>query len=105
MSPTQPPARRRAAGQASHADAVYAAIKHDILSGALGPGAPLREEALSRSHAVSRTPVREALSRLEREGLASRRSRTGLVVSELNADEVIDLYVLREALEGLVARL
>jgi DNA-binding GntR family transcriptional regulator len=97
--------RVRHTGHPSHADAVYVAIKHDILSGALGPGATLREEALSRSHAVSRTPVREALSRLEREGLASRRSRRGLVVSELNADEVIDLYVLREALEALVARL
>jgi DNA-binding GntR family transcriptional regulator len=90
---------------ASHADTVYTALKEAILSGALGPGAPLREEALGRSHAVSRTPVREALSRLEREGLASRHARSGLVVSTINADEILDLYVLRETLEGLVARL
>jgi DNA-binding GntR family transcriptional regulator len=97
--------RSRSISRASHADAVYAALKQDILSGVLGPGAPLREEALGRSHAVSRTPVREALSRLENEGLASRHTRNGLVVSEVNADEIIDLYVLRETLEGLVARL
>jgi DNA-binding GntR family transcriptional regulator len=87
-----------------HADVVYEALKRDILGGRLAPGAPLREEALGRSHQVSRTPVREALSRLESEGLAARHPRSGLVVSDPNLDEIIDLYVLREALEGLAAR-
>jgi len=96
---------RRVPGQDSHAEAVYAATKRDILSSTLAPGTPLREEALARAHGVSRTPVREALTRLEREGLLWRRSRTGLVVSEVSQDRLIDLYVLREALEGLVGRL
>ena len=89
----------------SHAEAVYQDLKHEILSGGLLPGAILREEDLARRHQVSRTPVREALSRLEAEGLAARHAGAGLVVSELGPDEIIDLYVLREALEGLAARL
>jgi DNA-binding GntR family transcriptional regulator len=88
-----------------HSETVYEALKRDIRSGVLAPGAPLREEELGRSHRVSRTPVREALSRLETEGLAARRPRAGLVVATLTLDEIIDLYVLREALEGLAARL
>jgi DNA-binding GntR family transcriptional regulator len=89
----------------SHADSVYAALKRDILSGALPPGATLREEELARRHDVSRTPVREALGRLESEGLAARHQGSGLLVSEVGPDEIIDLYVLREALEGLAARI
>jgi DNA-binding GntR family transcriptional regulator len=98
-------ATRRQPQRRSHAETVYDALKRDILSGTLPPGAILREEDLARRHQVSRTPVREALSRLETEGLAARHTGTGLLVSELGADEIIDLYVLREALEGLAARL
>jgi DNA-binding GntR family transcriptional regulator len=89
----------------SHAETVYDAVKQAILSGALAPGATLREEELARRYEVSRTPVREALSRLESEALAARYQGSGLVVSELGPDDIIDLYVLREALEGLAARL
>jgi DNA-binding GntR family transcriptional regulator len=96
---------KRAQQRQSHAESVYEALKRDILSGALPPGATLREEELARRHEVSRTPVREALGRLESEGLAARHQGTGLLVSELGPDEIIDLYVLREALEGLAARI
>ena len=96
---------RQAAVRVPQAERVYASLKHDILQGVLPPGTSLREEELGRSHQVSRTPVREALSRLEIEGLAARRPRAGLVVSTPTLDEIIDLYVVREALEGLAARL
>jgi DNA-binding GntR family transcriptional regulator len=96
---------KRGGRQQPHADTVYASLKRDILGGILAPGSPLREEELGRSHQVSRTPVREALSRLESEGLAARHPRSGLVVSDPSLDEIVDLYVLREALEGLAARL
>jgi DNA-binding GntR family transcriptional regulator len=89
----------------SHAEAVYDALKKGILSGELQPGTTLREEELARRHQVSRTPVREALSRLETEGLAARYQGSGLLVSELGQDDIVDLYVLRESLEGLAARL
>ena len=88
-----------------HSETVYAALRRDILRGVLAPGAPLREEELGRSHQVSRTPVHEALSRLEAEGLAERHPRAGLVVTTPTLDEIIDLYVFREALEALAARL
>ena len=68
------------------------ALKKDILSGALAPGSTLREEELARRHDVSRTPIREALGRLETEGLAARHQGTGLLVAELGPDEIIDLY-------------
>lgn len=97
---SQTPPRAR-----SRADAVYADLRRDILAGKLAPGSPLREVELGRSHRVSRTPVREALSRLETEGLAARHPRSGLVVSAPTLDEIIELYVFREALEGLAARL
>jgi DNA-binding GntR family transcriptional regulator len=103
--PRRAAAARRPLPPQSHAETVYDALKKDILNGTLAPGAILREEDLARRHRVSRTPVRAALSRLETEGLATRHSGTGLLVSELGPDEIIDLYVLREALEGLAVRL
>jgi DNA-binding GntR family transcriptional regulator len=103
--PTRIARARRAPQRQSHAETVYDALKRDILSGTLAPGSILREEELARRHQVSRTPVREALSRLETEGLATRHGGAGLLVSELGTDEILDLYVLREALEGLAARL
>jgi DNA-binding GntR family transcriptional regulator len=84
---------------------VYDGLKNAIVSGEFPPGVSLREEELARRYEVSRTPVREALSRLEAEALAERHQGGGLVVSELGLDDIIDLYVLREALEGLAARL
>jgi len=104
-TPRGVPVARRLQPSQSHAETVYDALKKDILNGTLAPGAILREEDLARRHHVSRTPVRAALSRLETEGLAARHAGTGLLVSELGPDEIIDLYVLREALEGLAVRL
>jgi DNA-binding GntR family transcriptional regulator len=76
-----------------------------ILADRLSPGASLRKEEFGRSHRVSRTPVREALSRPKVEGLASRHPRAGVVDCAPTLDEIIDLYTLRKALEGLAARL
>jgi DNA-binding GntR family transcriptional regulator len=106
-APSQRPRPPGARGgqRLSHAETVYDALKQAILSGDLAPGATLREEELARRYQVSRTPVREALSRLESEALAERYQGSGLVVSELGTDDIVDLYVLREALEGLAARL
>lgn len=84
---------------------MYEALKEAILNGSLAPGLTLREEDLARQFQVSRTPIREALNRLASEGLAERHQGSGLVVTEIGTDDIIDLYVLREALEGLAARL
>lgn len=85
--------------------AVTAALREAILDGALHPGEWLREGDLARILSVSRTPVREALSRLVDEGLAVKTAHQGVVVATLSFDDVLALYAVREQLEGLAARL
>jgi DNA-binding GntR family transcriptional regulator len=85
--------------------AVTAALREAILDGALLPEDWLREDELARIFSVSRTPVREALSHLVDEGLARKAVHLGTVVSTLTLEDVLALYVVREDLEGLAARL
>lgn len=80
-------------------DRVYAALRDEILSGDLVPGAPVAEVEQSTRLGVSRTPVREAFSRLTSEGLLTSKSPRVLVVTELTADRIRSLYELRSALE------
>lgn len=82
---------------------VYEALKRDILNQQLPRGTRLVESRLAREFGVSKTPVREAISRLEREGLVDFTPHHGAVVSRLSAKEVEDLMGLREALEGYAA--
>jgi DNA-binding GntR family transcriptional regulator len=86
-------------------DAVHATLREAILSGVLRPGARLGEEELATRFAVSRTPVREAILRLEVEHLAERRSRRGLVVATISPHEILDLYVVRQAIDSHAAYL
>jgi DNA-binding GntR family transcriptional regulator len=78
-------------------------IKQAILSGELGAGQPLPEVALAKWCGVSRTPVREALRRLEQDGLAER-SPHGLAVRERSPEEIIDLYDTRVVLEAFAGQ-
>jgi len=80
-------------------DIAYLGLRDAITSGALGPGTRLREAALARHFAVSTTPVREALRRLDREGLVRLSPNRGAVVTEFNLREIIDLFEIREVLE------
>jgi len=86
------------------ADAVYTALRRRILDGKLAPGQRLRSDALATDLAVSRTPVREALRKLEAEGLVDA-SKSGLVVRQLTEEDLTEVFYLREALEGMAARL
>jgi DNA-binding GntR family transcriptional regulator len=81
----------------------YERIKQAILLGELLPGQQLVETALAQWYEVSRTPVREALTRLEQDGLVVRSSR-GLVVRERSPEEILDIYETRIVLEAMVAR-
>ena len=84
---------------------VYGALREEIVSWRVPPGTELSEVEQAERWGVSRTPVREALSRLSNDGLAVvGRGRT-LVVSALSATEVVRLFELREALETQAARL
>jgi DNA-binding GntR family transcriptional regulator len=75
------------------------------VQGELSPGERLRSDALAGELGVSRTPVREALRKLEAEGLVAVSPRLGLIVRELSEEDLAEMFVIREALEGTAARL
>ncbi len=85
-------------------DRAYSVIRDLILSGELAAGAPLREEALAEKCGVSRTPIREALNRLEAELLIQRTESQRSFVAEWSLDEVADAFELRAVIEGIAAR-
>ena len=87
------------------ADGVYTALRQAILSREFDPGEPLTELALTHRFKVSRTPVREALAKLERDHLVRVVPKKGAFVRTLSHDEIRDLYEVREALEALAVRL
>jgi len=84
---------------------VYNELRKRLVEGKLKPGQRLREVELSSMLGVSRTPVREAIKRLESEGFAAYVSRRGAVVSELTPEQAVELYAVREILEGSAANL
>lgn len=86
-------------------DMVYQVLREALMTGVIPPGQRLAEEHLARRFDVSRTPVREALFRLEAEGFAERIPRRGLVASQITPQEIIDVYVVRESMDGLAAEL
>ncbi|MFJ5700275.1 GntR family transcriptional regulator [Arthrobacter sp. NPDC093139] len=76
-----------------------------VLSGEYPPGAPLPELFLAEEFDVSRTPVREALKQLENEGLVEIRPKVGTFVRIPTRREIVELFQLKESLEGLAANL
>jgi DNA-binding GntR family transcriptional regulator len=90
---------------ASLSQLVYRRMREAIQQGALRAGQRIMEIEVADWLKVSRTPVREALRRLENEGMLSLEPRTGLVVASLSRQSMLELYVMREVLEGTAARL
>jgi DNA-binding GntR family transcriptional regulator len=82
----------------------YTLILEAIDSGVYRPGDRLVESELAERFGVSRTPVREALQRLETQSMLSRDGRS-LIVASLDHNQLAELYVVRTELEGLAARL
>lgn len=82
----------------------YQLILHAIDIGTYRPGDRLVESELAERFGVSRTPIREALQRLETQSLLSRDGRS-LIVASLDHNQLAELYVVRSELEGLAARL
>ena len=80
-------------------DFAYARLREQILSGELPADAPLRQEKLAASLGLSRLPIREALTRLESEGLVMLRPRRGYVVASLDVDEVQEIFDMRMVIE------
>jgi len=83
----------------------FEALEESIVRGAIKPGSRLFEAGLARELEISRGPIREAIRRLEERGLVVRTHLKGAVVLELSDDEVLELSLIREQVEGLAARL
>jgi len=86
-------------------DLVLSSMREAILTAALPPGTRLRQERLAELFGTSRIPVREALRALEYEGLVSSLPRRGFTVTELDADDIEEVYDLRILLESHAVRL
>ena len=84
---------------------VYQRLEQEILSGELQRGEALGEIALAKRLGVSRTPIRGALHRLSEEGLVEISPNRGASVLGINIDDLVDIYTLRERVEGLASAL
>lgn len=87
------------------ADQIYTRMRREIVEGQIPPGSKMSEPELARRYGISRGPLREAMRRLESSSLVVRRANVGARVIDLSSAQLLDLYFLREALEGLAARL
>jgi len=92
--------RTRVRRGATTPDIIADTLREDILRGAFAPGQALRQEELADRFGVSRLPVRDALLRLEAQGLVHVYPNRGAFVLSLSADEVREIYDLRILLEG-----
>jgi DNA-binding GntR family transcriptional regulator len=99
-TPAVAPLRRRRL-----VDDAALSLRDAILNGRFLPGARLRQTDLADQLGISRTPIREALGRLQQEGLVDLLQGGGVRVCILDLDEAAQLYDLREVLDGLAARL
>lgn len=84
---------------------VYRRLRDAIRQGEFKSGQRVMEIEVAAWLNVSRTPVRDAMRRLEAEGMLEHAPRNGLVVARLDRQAVMELYIMRETLEGIAARL
>lgn len=96
---------KRASGHVPSADAIRRQVADEIVTGVLAPGTRLEELDLAARFGVSRTPVREALRQLAATGLVQMRPRKGVIVTEIDADGLTQLFEAVGHLEGITAGL
>ncbi|MDD5927271.1 MAG: GntR family transcriptional regulator [Firmicutes bacterium] len=84
---------------------VYEELKRQILIGEIAPGTRMMEVELADEMGVSRTPVREAIRKLEKEGLVSIEPRRGAYASDISIKDIVDVMEVRQDLEGMAAGL
>ena len=87
------------------ADKTFLQIRYAIVEGEISAGTKLSEAELSTKYSVSRAVIREAINRLESCHLVERKANVGARVVALSLDGLIELYQVRESLEGMAARL
>jgi len=88
----------------SSTEQVYHSLREDIVSGKLTPGEKLVTERLATTYGVSRTPVREAIQRLERDRLVKIEPNCGAIIRKMPLDEACDWYMVRALLEEMAVR-
>ncbi|MEW6453321.1 MAG: GntR family transcriptional regulator [Pseudomonadota bacterium] len=86
------------------ADSTLARLSQAILSGELKPGTKVSEPELARQFGISRAPLREAIRRLEERNVLTRAPRLGARVVVLSPERVQQIFMVREAVEGMIAR-
>jgi len=89
---------------ASSSDIIFDALRDEIISGNLKAGESIRQEYIAKIFNVSRIPVREALKRLEAQGLVKNERYKGAIVSPLSEEEFKEIYEIRLLLEPLVIK-
>lgn len=87
----------------SFADRAYHCLREAIVEGTFAPGDKLSERSIASMLGISPQPVREALRRLEGEGMAETRPRSGTYVADLSVERLLDMGRIRSALEGVAA--
>ncbi|MBO9490786.1 GntR family transcriptional regulator [Endozoicomonas sp. G2_1] len=87
------------------ADKVFEQIQFAIVEGEIAPGSKISEPELAKRFQVSRSTLREALNRLEKCHLIERKANVGSRVVECTVKSLIEIYLVREALEGMACRL
>ena len=95
----------RFANVGNAAETAYAVLREAIVTNALKPGTRLRADDLAKKLGVSKTPVREALRKLQAEDLITVQPGNALTVKSISEEQLIEIYYTREALEGMAARL
>ncbi len=90
---------------ATIADRVFEQLRAAIVEGAIPAGSKISEPEMAGRYGISRGPLREAMRRLESANLVERRPNVGARVITLTSDELLEIYLIREALEGMAARL
>jgi len=100
-SPTLPGAK----DGSTAADRIFDQLRRAIVVGEIPAGSKLSEPVLAERFAVSRGPLREAIGRLESTDLVERRPNVGARVVSLSTERLLEIYQVREALEGMAARL
>jgi DNA-binding GntR family transcriptional regulator len=88
----------------SLADQIYGRLRDSIMRGQLQPGQRLIELDIAAQMGTSQGPVREALQRLERDGLVERRARSATFVTHISASEMVELFSVRSVIEGFATR-
>jgi len=95
----------RFANVGNAAETAYAVLREAIVTNTLKPGTRLRADDLAKKLGVSKTPVREALRKLQAEDLITLQPGNALTVKSISEEQLFEIYYTREALEGMAARL